>query len=249
MVGAPVLAAAVVLLAVASTSTTKRSGSTAAAVPAITRDVSEVAAPAVAAPPPTAPARPALAGKPADELSSSELLDQAERKAVTRREQAEALRTKLATTPELAADKATRSELLELAADPLTSRIALASMARLKGPVGPDLLYEVWTGTPARTDATELARALVYSGDVRSGVSPALAVALELRAAETCDQNKAALPKAVADADRRSLHLLTKLLAKRGCGAKKNEDCFACLRDQQPQLDAAIAASKGRRAP
>ena len=67
--------------------------------------------------------------------------------------------------------------------------------------------------------------------------------------AETCEQYQAILPKALTDGDRRTLHLLTKLNAKRGCGPKKADDCFACLRDKSDELTATINAVKSRRAP
>jgi hypothetical protein len=43
--------------------------------------------------------------------------------------------------------------------------------------------------------------------------------------------------------------LLVKLLNKRGCGPKKLDDCFACLRENQDEVAAAINAVKARRAP
>lgn len=251
MVGAPVLVAAAAVLIFATNSaapqvTRERPNASVPHQPAAPAAPAAVAAPRTTSPP---PALTELAGRAPETLTSSELVGLAESRAASRHGAAEALRAKLEAEPALAQDKAVRAELLELAADPLTARIALASMAKLQAPLGADLLYDVWTGTPERTDATELARSLVYSSDLRAKASPALAVALELRVAETCEQNKAILPKAFADADRRSLHLLTKLLAKRGCGVKKQEDCFACLRDQQGQLVAAINAAKARRAP
>jgi hypothetical protein len=100
-----------------------------------------------------------------------------------------------------------------------------------------------------RTDTTELARALLYSADMRPKASSALGVALDLRAAETCPQYQAILPKALTDGDRRALHLLAKLNAKRGCGPKKTDDCFACLRDKSDELTATINAVKSRRPP
>jgi hypothetical protein len=182
-------------------------------------------------------------------LSSSELISLAQGRAAREQEAAGALQRKLAAAPALARDKAVQSELLRFASDDETAREALAIMTGLEAPVGADLLYEVWTGTALRTDTTDLARALVYSTDMRPKASPALAVALELRAAESCQQYQTVLPKALKDGDRRALHLLTKLLNKRGCGPKKTDDCFACLRDQPDELVATINAVKSRRAP
>lgn len=190
-----------------------------------------------------------LEAKPADTLSSSELLRLADGRVEKEREAARALRLKLESTPALAKDKASQGELLRLASDPDTAREALAAMTQLEAPIGADLLYEVWTGTAGRNDTTELARTLVYSTDVRPKASAALSVALELRSAESCPQYQSALPKALKDGDRRALHLLTKLLNKRGCGPKKNEDCFACLREQPDELTATINAVKSRRPP
>jgi len=190
-----------------------------------------------------------LAGRAPESLSSRELLSLAQSKAEAERDAAKALRLKVETNPALGKDKSVQGELLRLAADTQTARDAMAAMAAVEPPIGADLLYEVWTGTSQRTDTTELARSLVYSTDVRPKASAALAVALELRGAERCEQYQTALPKALKDGDRRSLHLLTKLTSKRGCGAKKNEDCFACLRGQPDELAATINAVKSRRPP
>ncbi len=122
-------------------------------------------------------------------------------------------------------------------------------MAVLEPPIGADLLYEVWTRTSVRSDTTDLARALVYSTDLRPKASAALSVALDLRVAESCEQFKAILPRALKDGDRRSAHLLLKLNGRRGCGANKREDCYACLREPSDELKATINAAKSRRPP
>jgi hypothetical protein len=213
-------------------------------------------APEAKAPAPTAsiekPATPRLAelsGKPLDSLSSKELVVLAEGRAEEQRAAVKALREKLEANPAALQDKAVQAQLLHFVGDNETSRDALSALAGAGAPLGPDLLYEVWTGTTQRTDATDLARALVYSTDVRPKASPALAVALELRAAESCESYKAILPKALKDGDRRSLHLLVKLTAKRGCGPKKADDCYACLRENADELTATLNAVKSRRPP
>lgn len=182
-------------------------------------------------------------------LTATEQVQLAEWQAERERDSARAVLKQLAATPALAKDKAKQTELFQLVADADTAREALSAIAHLPAPLNADLLYEVWTGTAARNDTTELARALVYSKDVKPQASPALSIALELRAAESCEQFKVALPKALKDGDRRALHLLTKLTNKRGCGPKKTEDCFACLRDQGDELTATINAVKSRRPP
>jgi hypothetical protein len=189
-----------------------------------------------------------LEGKSPESLSASELMKVAEGRAERQREAAKALREKVEENRALLDDKTVQGQLLQFVGDAETARDALAAMATGEAASGPDLLYEVWTGTAVRNDATELARALVYSKDVRPKASPALAVALELRVAETCEQFKAVLPKALKDGDRRTLHLLTKLNGKKGCGPKKADDCYACLREGD-ELTATINAVKSRRPP
>ena len=190
-----------------------------------------------------------LAKRAPESLSSRELVILAESRFEQQRARASVLRNQLDANPALATDKATQLELLRLAQDSVTAREAMAAMAAMPAPVGPDLLYQVWTESAARTDATELARALLYSTDVRPHASPALAVALELRTRETCLQVQEILPKALTDGDRRSLHPLAKLVSRRGCGPKKAGDCFSCLRSQGDELVATINAVKSRRPP
>ncbi len=190
-----------------------------------------------------------LEAKPAESLTVPELLRLAGARSERQVAAASALRQKLEATPALGKDSAVQADLLRLASDERTARDALAGMAALEAPVGADLLYETWTGTARHSDTTELARALLYSGDVRRKASPALAVALELRTAETCQQYQAILPAALKDGDRRSLQLLGKLNGKRGCGPRKSSDCFACLREPKDELSAAISAAKSRHAP
>jgi hypothetical protein len=42
---------------------------------------------------------------------------------------------------------------------------------------------------------------------------------------------------------------LIKLTSRRGCGAKKRDDCYACLRSRTKQIIASTKAAKGRSAP
>ncbi len=190
----------------------------------------------------------ALEARQADTLSTKELLTLAQGRSSRDLAAVRAVRDELARQPDGAKDRATLGKLRDFANNPLTAPDALAAMAALPGPLSADLLYEIWTGTAARTDTTELARALVYSADVRSKASPALAAALELRAAETCEANKAALGHVTKDGDRRALPALLKLKRKQGCGPNKKQDCFACLREGD-ELEDANKALKGRKAP
>ena len=246
MVLAPVLFS-LCLIAVSRHGTTRaRRTSTANGVVAATP---ALAAARAALEPPKEATLAELERRPAGSLSSRELVLLAEWHAQQKRATASALRQKLEADPAAGKDSAVQSQLLGFAADPATAADALAAMAALEPPSGTDLLYEVWTATQVRTDTTELARSLLYSADLRSKASPALAAALDLRVAESCEQYQAILPKALTDGDRRAVHLLTKLNGKRGCGAKKTEDCYACLRGKGDELTATINAVKSRRPP
>ena len=139
-------------------------------------------------------------------------------------------------------------ELRGYAAEGETARDALAAMAALPGPVGSDLLYEVWTRTAKRTPLTELAEALNYAKDVRPRASPALGVALDLRRADTCPAVKSILPRAKQYGDKRALVPLVKLMSKHGCGPTKRDDCFECLGKRDEVRDA-ITAVRARKEP
>ena len=123
------------------------------------------------------------------------------------------LRQKLTRDPGLFKDAATLTELRRAAEDPLTAPDALGAMAEAPGPLSADLLYEMWTGTVVRNGATELARSLVFSKEVRAKASPELAIALDLRIAETCEQNRELLPRVLEKGDRRSLALAGQAVA------------------------------------
>ena len=252
-----VVAAGLVALLVSALGSAASSAPASAAAPApASSSASATAAPALADAPAAQRSQPVdgaelekLDAKSPGTLKANQLLELAEWQAQRKRETARELQRALAANPALGKDKTMQVDLFRLAADGDTTREALAAVAHLPAPLNADLLYEVWTGTAAKTDATELARSLVYSPDVKPHASPALAVALELRVAESCEQFKVALPKALKDGDRRALHLLTKLTNKRGCGPKKTADCFACLREQGDELTATINAVKSRRPP
>jgi hypothetical protein len=190
----------------------------------------------------------ALEARRAEELTKDEALALASGRRQKEVARVALLRQKLARDPGLFKDAATLTELRRSAEDPLTAPDALSAMAEAPGPLSADLLYEMWTGTVVRNGATELARSLVFSKEVRGKASPELAIALDLRIAETCEQNKALLPRVIDKADRRALALLAKLSRRFGCGANKRLDCYPCLRDDKA-VDDAMTAVKKRREP
>lgn len=201
------------------------------------------------APSPALPSDAALSAleqkKPA-ELGTEEALALASGKAQKALSSARGLADRLARDPGLAKDPAVLAELQSYAAAPETGRVALAAMARLPGPLSADLLYEMWTGTAEKSQSTELARSLLLGHDVRPKASPALGIALELREAESCEDNAKLLGKATELGDKRSLAPLARLLRRTGCGPTKRDDCFACLREGDALKNALVAAKKRR---
>jgi hypothetical protein len=187
-----------------------------------------------------------IAARPEAERNVEESLALARGREQQHRQALAALRTRLGSSP----DAAALLELRRFIDDPRSTVDALAIAAGLPGPAGPDLLFLIWTGTSGKTEATRLAEELLFNPTLRGRASPALAVALDLRRSEDCDVVKAILPRAIADGDQRSLRPLGKLLGKRGCGPRKTEDCFRCLREGKgKELNDAIAAVKRRPAP
>ncbi len=112
---------------------------------------------------------------------------------------ARALRDRVDHDPGLIKDPEVLAQLRRNSDDPETARDALAAMANVPGPISADLIYEVWTATAQRTTATDLARSLIYSKEVRAKASKALAVALDLRDADSCEKKS----RSVAPSDQR----------------------------------------------
>jgi hypothetical protein len=173
----------------------------------------------------------ALEQKKPKDLSTDEAIALARGRVARDVAAAKKLRERLAADPGLAKDKKVIADLLRFAHGRETSHDSLATMAALPGPLSADLVYEVWTGTAERSDATELARSILLGKDVRPKASPALSVALDLREATTCEESKALLSKAIDQGDKRALVPINRLARKTGCGPNKKQDCYPCLRD------------------
>ncbi len=185
---------------------------------------------------------------PPASYTSQELFQLSNQREQQQQARARELRAALLRDPGAIEEPSTLAALAQLIDDPATAAFALETTAGLPAPQAADLLYEIWTGTAERGRTPELARALLYSKDLRQKASSALAVALDLRIASDCDANLALLPRAKDEGDRRSLHLLTKLQRRYGCGPNKRLDCYPCLRPGTA-LDDAISAVRDRKEP
>jgi hypothetical protein len=256
-----VLASLLVLLAVAFSPEVQARPEPSTPATASSPDAAPSAAPAAPeAEPKAAPVNPHVAapespdvskleGKPADALSVDEVLLLRRHRADKKRKDAEAVTEKLERQPDSAREDEVRRGLLRLAADPDTAEVALVALARAPSAAAKDVLYEISTSRFVPPATAELATSLLNSGAVRAAASPALAAAIALRSATTCEAVQAALPQVQASGDRRSLASLGKLSSRRGCGADKSEDCYPCLRSQTKEVTATINAAKRRKSP
>lgn len=269
---APTFAASAVVIALGAAAATARDVVTQAPVPSAvpsalpppvpepTVDVKQVAsaAPEPVAPKPLTLVERAAAGevealetleqRPAASLSIEEAVALSQGRSARDREEAEKLRARLTRDPSSLKTPKLLGDLQRLIQNPESARVALAAIASVPDPLSADLLYEVWTGTPLKTDTTELARSLLMIKEVRSRATPQLALALDLRTTEDCQAIAKALPRIIELADKRSYNSLTKLQRKAGCGPQKREDCYPCLRkgEASNQLKEALKVVRSR---
>jgi hypothetical protein len=158
------------------------------------------------------------------------------------------LEAKLQGQPGLSTSPPVTRQLLAFVRDPRTTTAALRTVARIRGPSGPDLLFYIWTSTSRRTQTTWLAQQLLFCKDVRPHASAALSIVLDLRDNQDCSKVRRILRSAIEHADRRALVALARLKRQSGCGPRQRQDCYACLRDGR-DLQRAIDAATRRPRP
>jgi DNA-binding response OmpR family regulator len=223
--------------------------------PAARVESTEPAAPEAAAPSPLERAASGdpdalakLEAQPPESRTPEESIALARGRTAAKRRELEELRSSLGREPARAAGSEALARLATFARDPEVAADALRILAELPGPDAADVLYEIWTGTPERTPATELASELVLSAEVRGKASAALAAVLDLRRAKTCEEVRDLLPRLTKQADQRAVRPLVRLLQRSGCGPGGATDCHPCLRGSR-QLTDAITAVERRPAP
>jgi hypothetical protein len=75
---------------------------------------------------------------------------------------------------------------------------------------------------------------------------PNLRAIVKLRYSAGCDEKRALLVNIKKESDERALFELVPLQDHTGCGARKKDDCYPCLRSSN-ELDDTIAAVRGRK--
>lgn len=160
-----------------------------------------------------------------------------------------AYRHALRLDPGLSKDPEVVADVRRAADDPASSNTALMLASQRFGATGPDLLYDVWTDdAAAHRAAADEARALLENASVRAKATPALAILLKLRDADSCGEAKDLLPEANRNADSRAVPVLRRFKPHRGCGFLGLGSCNACLSGVTALKDA-IAAAASRPAP
>lgn len=188
----------------------------------------------------------ALQKIPRDQRTVEQDLALASARKVAKEKEIDELGRKIKLVQKFGRAHATKKKIEKLAADREVGNDTLSMLAGLPGPVGPDLLYMVWSHTHGTTDTSELAEQLLYSKDVRPKASPALSIALDLRNTTDCKKMVELLKRAEQKGDRRSVVPILHLNVKHGCGPKKRADCWPCLRKTTLIKDAFKAVNKNK---
>ena len=119
------------------------------------------------------------------------------------------------------------------------AELAWRILAEEMGTNGPDLLYRLILTKPKLAERAEL---LLGNPAVRQHITPALAIARELRAAPSCAARLPLLERAIIVGDERALAVLGALStgSAHGCGKNKRKPCSPACPEQVEQLRAAI---------
>jgi hypothetical protein len=131
----------------------------------------------------------------------------------------------------------------EIAKDDALAVGMLAVVARHPSREHADLLYDVRTDAHASDAVRYLAEDLLAIPAVRGKASKELVITLDLSAARGCDAVRLVVGRAKAAGDERAVPGLRALDDKSGCGPKRDEDCYPCLRDSTLLYEAHEAAA------
>jgi serine/threonine-protein kinase len=122
----------------------------------------------------------------------------------------------------------------------------IALLENALGEAGVDALYTLAV-RPGPTQVKARFGQSLAKVSMRAHASASVAIAIDLRAARTCEAKRALLPRATLEGDGRSLQQLLSLLDVHNCGPYGIADCFSCLR-QDASLQGAISAIEARTA-
>jgi hypothetical protein len=172
----------------------------------------------------------ALEGKPVTDRTTEEVVALARAQVQDKRKAITELGRKIQLVPKLVEDPVTLKSLRAYANDAEIVPELVGMVADLPGPGGPDVMYKLGPASYPKSAAAALLEQALYAKDVRAKTSAPLAVLMDLKREEDCDKVSKLLLKAKTDGDKRIVPIVARLENKFGCGPKKMDDCWACLR-------------------
>ncbi len=127
-----------------------------------------------------------------------------------------------------------------------SSDAAFALLEGAMGSRGADIAYDLVTTPNVRPWVQTRAETFLQAPAFEKVASPGLRAIIKLRYSAGCDEKRALLADVKKSSDERALFELVPLQDKTGCGARKKDDCYPCLRTSN-DLDDAIAAVRTRK--
>jgi hypothetical protein len=128
----------------------------------------------------------------------------------------------------------------------VSSDAAFALLEGAMGSRGADIAYDLVTTSNVRPWVQTRAESFLQSPAFDKVATPNLRAIVKLRYSAGCEEKRALLPDLKTHADERALFELVPLQDKTGCGARKKDDCYPCLRTTN-DLDDTIAAVRTRK--
>ena len=128
---------------------------------------------------------------------------------------------------------------------------AFELMEHKLGAAGVDALYDLAYGAPSQSAAnaalTARAKKSLQDDAVKSKMSPALSVTLNIKTTQNiCDAKTKYFSQAASSGDARTESVLVPYLKKGGCGRRGRVDCHPCLRTGDDSVEKTVAAIRSR---
>jgi eukaryotic-like serine/threonine-protein kinase len=127
-----------------------------------------------------------------------------------------------------------------------SSDAAFSLLEGAMGSRGADIAYDLVTTPNVRPWVQARAETFLQSPAFEKVASPGLRAIVKLRYSAGCDEKRALLADLRKTSDERALFELVPLQDRTGCGARKKDDCYPCLRTSN-DLDDAIGATRARK--
>jgi serine/threonine-protein kinase len=128
----------------------------------------------------------------------------------------------------------------------VSSDAAFALLEGAMGSRGADIAYDLVTTSNVRPWVQSRAETFLQSPSFEKVATPNLRAIVKLRYSAGCAEKRTLLADLRKNSDERALFELVPLQDKTGCGARKKDDCYPCLRTNN-DLDDAIRAVRTRK--